>query len=162
MFVMEKSLGPGKLLAAALIIGIAISGQAGSGTPNDSGLVKVRSHYTMPETLDRLKKDIAAKGSTFFGEIDQASLAAANGIQTQPSTLLIFGNPALGTKFIIANPSAGIDWPVRLLVTQDANHQVWAEYNDFHWIARRHHIGDRAAFDKASEVIASITAQIEQ
>ncbi|MBS0641778.1 MAG: DUF302 domain-containing protein [Acetobacteraceae bacterium] len=163
MFVMEKSFGAGSLLAAGLIIGLAVSTQAGSASPDDSGVVKVRSHYAMNETIDRLKHDIAAKGITFFNQIDQSQLAAAAGITTQPSTLLIFGNPALGTQFIVANPSAGLDWPVRLLVTQDSSGQVWAEYTDFHWIARRHHIrtGD-AAFTKASEVIASITASVEK
>jgi uncharacterized protein (DUF302 family) len=163
MFVMERSFGAGSMLAAGLIIGLAITGRAGTVTSNDSGVVKVRSHYAMAETISRLRQDIAAKGITFFDQIDQSALAAAIGIETQPSTLLIFGNPALGTQFIRANPSAGLDWPVRLLVTQDASGQVWAEYTDFHWIARRHHIHDRdAAFNKASEVIASITTTIER
>src|SRR5438309_11996708 len=74
-------------------------------------------------------------------------------VKTQPSTLLVFGNPALGTQFITANPSAGLDWPVRLLVTQDATGAVWTQYTDFHWIARRHHIRNRdAVFNTASEV----------
>ena len=31
-----------------------------------------------------------------------------------PSTLLVFGNPALGIQFVTSNPVAGLDWPVRL------------------------------------------------
>ena len=38
------------------------------------------------------------------------------------------GNPPLGTQFITANPNAGLDWPVRLLLTQDESGQVWAVY----------------------------------
>jgi uncharacterized protein (DUF302 family) len=163
MFVVERSLGAGMLLAAGLTIGLSFAGRADTAVPSDSGVVKVRSHYTMNETIDRLKHNIADKGITFFTEIDQAKLAAATGIKTQPSTLLVFGNPALGTQFITANPSAGLDWPVRLLVTQDATGAVWAQYTDFHWIARRHHIRNRdAVFNTASEVIASITTSIEE
>ncbi|MFL5285155.1 MAG: DUF302 domain-containing protein [Rhodopila sp.] len=163
MFVVERSLGAGMLLAAGLAIGLSFAGRADTAVPSDSGVVKVRSHYTINETIDRLKHNIADKGITFFTEIDQAKLAAANGIKTQPSTLLVFGNPALGTQFITANPSAGLDWPVRLLVTQDATGAVWAQYTDFHWIARRHHIRNRdAVFNMASEVIASITTSIEE
>jgi uncharacterized protein (DUF302 family) len=62
---------------------------------------------------------------------------------------------------LTANPDSGLDWPVRLLVREDADGQVWAVYTDFGWIARRHGITDRAAeFAKASEVIASITASV--
>jgi uncharacterized protein (DUF302 family) len=78
-----------------------------------------------------------------------------------PSTLLLFGNPPLGTLFITSDPDAGLDWPVRLLVYQDANGQVWVVYTDFAWIARRHGIANRdKEFDMASEVIASITSTV--
>lgn len=127
----------------------------------ETGVVRTKSAYPMAETIDRLKKDVAAKGITFFTEIDQAKLAADAGIKLEPSTLLIFGNPALGSQFMTANPSAGIDWPVRLLVIEDKNGQVWTVYNDFGYIARRHHIKNRgAAFKMASEVIASVTSSV--
>ena len=129
----------------------------------DNGVVKGKSAYPMAETIDRLKKDVAAKGITFFAEIDQTKLAADAGIKLEPSTLLIFGNPALGSQFMTSNPQAGIDWPVRLLVIEDRNGQVWTVYNDFGYIARRHHIKNRgAAFNMASEVIASITSSVKK
>jgi len=31
-------------------------------------------------------------------------------MKLQPSVLLIFGNPPLGTQFITANANAGLDW----------------------------------------------------
>lgn len=129
----------------------------------NNGVVKGKSAYKMAETIDRLKKDVAAKGITFFAEIDQTKLAADAGIKLGPSTLLIFGNPALGSQFMTSNPQAGIDWPVRLLVIEDKNGQVWTVYNDFGYIARRHGIRNReAAFKMASEVIASITSSVQQ
>lgn len=130
-------------------------------TASAYGIVTVRSAYPFTETITRLKQDVAVKGLMFFQEVDQAKLAADAGITTQPSTLLVFGNPALGTQFITSNPQAGIDWPVRLLVFQDREGRVWAEYTDFAYIAERHAITDRnPQFKKASEVIASITSSV--
>jgi uncharacterized protein (DUF302 family) len=130
--------------------------------PVDDGIIKVRSAYQMAETIDRIRQDVVSQGITFFSAIDQAKLAADAGIALRPSTLLIFGNPALGAQFVTSNPVAGLDWPVRLLVYQDANGTVWTAYTDFAWIARRHHIGDRqAAFSKATEVIASVTSTVQ-
>src|SRR6476660_4348188 len=80
--------------------------------PND-GVVRVKSAYSFQNTVERLKRDIAAKGIRFFSEIDQAKLAADAGIKLNPSTLLVFGNPPLGTQFMTANPAAGLAWPVR-------------------------------------------------
>ena len=127
----------------------------------DDGLVKVRSAYSVDETIARLKQDVADKGIRFFMQVDQSKLAADAGIKLLPSTLLIFGNPPLGAQFMTSNPLAGLDWPVRLLVFQDEKGDVWTAYTDFAWIARRHGITDREAqFKTATGVIESITASV--
>jgi uncharacterized protein (DUF302 family) len=128
--------------------------------PGD-GVVRVKSAHGFQETIERLKKDIATKGIRFFSEIDQSTLAADAGVTLHPSTLLIFGNPPLGTQFMTANANAGLDWPVRLLVIQDKAGTVWTVYTDFAWIAARHGIVNRAEqFKMASMVIASITSSV--
>ncbi len=115
----------------------------------------------MDETVSRLKADIEKKGIKFFLAVDQSQLGADAGINLNRSTLLIFGNPPLGVQFLTSNPNAGLDWPVRLLVSQDAEGRVWAIYTDFGWIAKRHGISDREAqFAMASEVVASITSSV--
>ena len=128
-----------------------------------SGIVKVKSDYSFADTIARIKKDVADKGIRLFQEIDQQKLAADAGIKLRPSTLIVFGNPPLGTLFINANPLAGLDWPVRVLVLEDENGNVYAAYTDFGWIARRHDIkgADLDAFNKASGVIASITSSVK-
>ncbi len=137
------------------------SSGAMDGAAQGNGVVRVRSAYTHDETIARVKQDIADKGIMFFDAYDQQDLAASAGMPLQRSTLLVFGNPALGSQLIASNPSAGLDWPVRLLITEDESGQVWAVYTDFHHIARRHGIADRQmAFDTASGVIASITASV--
>jgi uncharacterized protein (DUF302 family) len=129
----------------------------------DDGVVRVKSDFPMAESIERVKADIAAKGIRFFNQVDQSALAKGAGIELRPSTLLEFGNPPLGTQFIAAKPEAGLDWPVRLLLTQDDNGTVWAVYTDFGWIARRHGITNRdQQFGMASRVIASITSSLRK
>lgn len=151
-----------RALKAATLASAAVAlSRPGAAATSDDGIVRVRSAYPMAGTIDRLKADIAAKGIRFFDAIDQQALAREAGIDLRPSTLLVFGNPPLGTLFLTSNPDAGLDWPVRLLVREDAEARVWCVYTDFGWIARRHGITDRAPeFAKATEVIASITASV--
>jgi uncharacterized protein (DUF302 family) len=145
------------LIVALFVIVFVSAARAG----NDDGIVRVKSAVPMAEAITRIKADIAAKGIKFFSEIDQSQLAADAGVKLRPSTLLVFGNPPLGTQFITSNPNAGLDWPVRLLLTQDDNGDVWAVWTDFGWIARRHNIRDRVAqFEMATKVVASITSTI--
>jgi len=156
-------------LCAAALLAASLPGCASQAKTNLAanpaasayGIVAVKSAHPFADTLTLLKADVAAKGLVFFQEVDQQKLAADAGIATRPSTLLVFGNPALGTQFITANPQAGIDWPVRLLVYQDQAGQVWAEYTDFAYIAQRHEISSRdPQFKMASEVIASIASSV--
>ena len=157
--------------ATCLLLALSIPGtgmaegvpQEAMPTVSDDGIVKVKSAYPMAESIARLKKDVAEKGIKFFLEVDQSKLAADAGIAIRPSTLLVFGNPPLGTLFMKANPLAGLDWPVRLLVFEDEKGDVWAAYTDFGYIARRHRIKgmDNEAFQKASGVIASITSSVK-
>ena len=145
------------VLLIFLVLSIASAARADS----DDGIVRVKSVVPMAEAIIRIKADIAGKGIKFFMEIDQSKLAADAGIKLRPSTLLVFGNPPLGTQFITSNPNARLDWPVRLLLTQDDNGDVWAVWTDFGWIAKRHNIRDRTAqFEMATKVVGSITSTI--
>ena len=146
---------------AGATLAFACLGAAHAQTVGPDGIIRVRSDYSVDETVARIRADIAAKGILFFQAVDQAQLAAKAGIKLRPSTLLEFGNPPLGAQFLTANPNAGLDWPVRLLITQDEAGTVWASWTDFAWIAKRHGITDRKMqFDTATGVVQSITSTV--
>lgn len=123
------------------------------------GVLRVKSAYGLDETIARLKADIAAKGIKFFAEIDQSQLGAAANIAIRPSKLILFGNPPLGVQFLSANPYSGLDWPVRMLVLEEADGSISVAWTDFAYVADRYSIANRAAqFAMASEVAASIAS----
>jgi uncharacterized protein (DUF302 family) len=157
-----------KFLAVLLLAGPAtilppVMTTAKAATPVESapaeGVIKQRSDYGFDETVTRLKADIAAKGIKFFDEIDQSELGAGANLPINRSKLLLFGNPPLGVQFLQSNPLAGLDWPVRMLVTQDDNGIVWVSWTDFRFVASRYKLEDRdAQIAMASEVSASIAS----
>lgn len=155
------------LLATAVLVtpgrhDAATAAETTGSAPQD-GIIATRSAYAMAETVDRLTGDIAAKGIRLFDVIDQAQLAKDAGVDLLPSTLIVFGNPPLGTLFLNAKAESGLDWPVRLLIFEDASGQVWTAYTDFDWIARRHGIGNRQEeFATARGVIASIVSSVAE
>lgn len=125
--------------------------------PVAEGILRLRSAHGVDETLARLKAAVDAKGVRFFGAIDQSDLGNDAGVSVGRSTLVLFGNPPLGLQFLQANPYAGLDWPVRMLVVQESDGSVWLAWTDFGYLARRYHITDRPAQLKmATEVAASI------
>ncbi len=156
-------------IAAAGITFVAVPSPATAAAPtavamprpaaNADGVLRLRSHHDVAETVAGVKAAVAAKGVRFFDAIDQAALGREAGLTVRPSTLVLFGNPPLGVQFLQSNPYSALDWPVRMLVVEDADGSVWLAWTDFAYIARRYHITNRAAqFKMASEVAASIAA----
>jgi uncharacterized protein (DUF302 family) len=124
-----------------------------------NGVIRIRSHQSFDATVAAIKADVAAKGIKFFDEIDQAALGAGADLKIRRSTLVLFGNPPLGVQFLQSNPFSGLDWPVRMLVIEDADGGVWIAWTDFAFIADRYAIKDRGEqFKMASDVAASIAA----
>ena len=106
------------------------------------GLVTLKSAYDVPTTLSRLTAAIVAKGATIFAIIDHADGAELAGLELQPTTLVIFGNPAAGTPLMQENQRAGIDLPLKALIWQDKS-AVFLTYNDPAWIAERHKLNGK-------------------
>lgn len=160
----KKNLAPifAIVLAAGSMTGIgALPARAVTpvATAPADGVIKLRSDYAFDETIVRIKVDIAAKGIRFFDEIDQQKLGAGANFPIGRSTLLLFGNPPLGVQFLQSNPLAGLDWPVRMLVTEDQDGSIWVSWTDFRFVANRYQLTDRdAQIAMASDVAASIAS----
>ena len=151
----------GLALAAAMAFGVAAAQSVHAATPVPAtaaeGVLVQKSDFGFDETVARLKADIATKGIRFFDEIDQSALGAGAGLPIGRSTLILFGNPPLGVQFLQSNPLAGLDWPVRMLVTEAADGSVSLAWTDFGFVQHRYGIsGKEAQLKMASEVAASI------
>ncbi|OYW21709.1 MULTISPECIES: DUF302 domain-containing protein [unclassified Sphingomonas] len=126
---------------------------------NADGVVRVRSSHGFDETVDRLKAAIAAKGVRFFDALDQQALGKEANLTIGKSVIVRFGNPPLGVQFLQANRYAGLDWPVRMLVVEEADGSVWLAWTDFAFMAKRYRITTQdAQFKMAAEVAGAIAA----
>lgn len=64
---------------------------------------------------------VEAAGASVAAVIDHAAGAKKVGMELPPTTLVIFGNPRLGTPLMQENQQIGIDLPMRVLVWQDGD-----------------------------------------
>jgi uncharacterized protein (DUF302 family) len=80
------------------------------------GIVRLESPYVFADTVRRLLAAFAEKGIKVFATIDQQAEAQAAGLAMPPTTLIVFGNPKAGTPLMLANPQAGVDLPLKVLV----------------------------------------------
>jgi len=108
----------------------------------DNGLVHLSSPHSVLETVTRLETVVREKGLTLFAQIDHSGEAAKVGLKMQPTKLLIFGNAKSGTPLMIATPTIAIDLPLKALVWQDTDDNVWLSYNSPDYLKQRHSLPD--------------------
>ena len=104
----------------------------------EEGIVKIPSHHSVDETVDKLKTILKSKGVTLFAVVDHSGEAEKVGMKMPPTKLLIFGSPKAGTPLMLAAPSAAIDLPLKILVAEDAQGKVWISYNSPEYLKERH------------------------
>jgi len=116
---------------------------AGAGAGASDGLVDVRSRFSVQETIDRYQAAVEKAGMKVFDRIDHAAGAAGVGLALRPTTLLIFGNPKVGSQLMLSDQRAGIDLPMKALAWRDAEGVVWLSYNPPAYLFGRHPISGK-------------------
>lgn len=120
-------------------------------------LITIESQYSVTETADRFEKIIKDKGLTFFARIDHAKNASGVDLQLNPTQLIIFGNPKVGTLLMQCQATVAIDLPQKALVWQDDDGKVWFAYNNPEHLKELHSMqGCDAVIEKISGLLAGL------
>lgn len=93
-------------------------------------IVRVSATGSVAEVMDRLEQAVAGAGATVFARVDHRAGAESVGTPIGASQLLIFGNPALGTPAMQADPLAGLYLPLKVLAYEDGDGAVWLVYEE--------------------------------
>jgi uncharacterized protein (DUF302 family) len=121
-----------KHVLARLAVSLAIFATAVTAHAAADGLITKPSRYSVKETVTRFEtavKEREAAGFTVFTEIDHAAAAKKFGLDMRPRTVIVFGNPKLGTPVMLKTPLLAIDVPPKALVWEDDEGKVWLSYN---------------------------------
>ena len=121
-----------RLGTLAMILGVMVLPLSAGAA--DQGLITKLSNYSVPETVERFENALKAKGFMIFAELDHAGAATKYGLDLRPRTVVIFGNPKLGTGPMQKFPTLGIDVPPKALVWQDDQGAVWLTYNSAEYL----------------------------
>jgi uncharacterized protein (DUF302 family) len=124
----------------------------------DDGLVTLESDADVDESVARVTDAIDENDALgLMAEVDHAANAETVDRDLPPTTVLIFGNPDLGTPLMQAGRTLAIDLPQKLLVMEREDGTVTVTYNDPAYLADRHGIdGETDRLDTVSGALASL------
>jgi uncharacterized protein (DUF302 family) len=123
---------------ALLFVVSVLSAPEALAVQKEEGIVKIPSHHSVDQTVDKLKTILQAKGVMLFALVDHSGEAEKVGLKMPPTKLLIFGNPKGGTPLMLASPSVAIDLPLKILIAEDSQGRVWISYNSPEYLKERH------------------------
>ena len=98
-----------------------------------------QSPLAFEETVAALQKILNSKGITIFATIEHHKAAEAVGETMQPATVLIVGNPKVGTALMQENPRFAIELPLKILIYEEGK-TVNIRYEKVAAIAKKYDI----------------------
>lgn len=106
------------------LVALFVAASTLAATAADGWIIK-QSASSVDETADKLVGAVEGAGATVFARVDHAAGAASIDAELAPMTLVIFGNPRIGTPIMQAAPAAGLDLPLRVLIwDEDGTTQI--------------------------------------
>ena len=117
-----------------------------------------QSPLAFEETVAALQKTLNSKGITIFATIEHHKVAEAVGESMQPATVLIVGNPKVGTALMQENPRLAIELPLKILIYKEGK-IVRIRYEKISAIAEKYHI--KQNFATAEKIDAAMRQLIK-
>jgi len=123
-------------------------------------LETVQSQNSQEASVAKLKKLIKEEDLTLFETIDHKANATAVKMDLKPETVVVFGNPKMGTVLMNCNPSMGLDLPLRILVSTNYEGITSFTYTNPEYWSLKHNIKDKNCLNiinKAAIALADLT-----
>ena len=124
----------------------------------NTGIVTKVSQQNFQETYEKLRLIISNNPNLkILLELDHQANAASVGLDLEPTKIILFGNPNLGTPLMKSGGFTGLDLPQKILVTE-LDGVVSISYNDPMYLKERHGIvGQDEILKKVSGALNKIT-----
>jgi uncharacterized protein (DUF302 family) len=126
-----------------LLIGLISFALVGCDTKKGTFLNTVESENDLPTAVAKLERLIKEQNLTHFSTIDHKENARKVEMNLKPETVVIFGNPRMGTVLMNCNPTMGLDLPLRMLFTTDYEGRTTITYTNPEYWSLKHNIKDK-------------------
>lgn len=129
-----------------------------SNPPAVVGFNYALSTKSFDETYTTLKTALEANENiSIVAEVNHQANATSVNLELNPTKVIFFGNPNLGTPLMQANQQAGLDLPQRILVYQDVNEDVYIGYNNTIYLSNRHGLDGVATLEMIATALSNLT-----
>ena len=128
----------------------------------ENSLVIKDSPYDFETTYNKLKNIISNNPNLkILLELDHSKNAALVDLNLNPTKIIMFGNPKLGTPLMQVSQTISIDLPQKIVVYQTNELEVKIAYNNPAYLKERHQLaGKDDVFKVISGALNTITDKV--
>lgn len=125
----------------------------------ETGIISKTSTLDFEATYAKLRGVIENNPNLkIIAELNHQANAASVGLELNPTRIIMFGNPNLGTPLMQNVQTIGLDLPQKILVSQDSEGIVIVSYNNPLYLKDRHGITNQEVIlNKIAGALDNIT-----
>lgn len=141
------------------------NGDSNSTTNRSKGIFieVVESRNSVKDGVDKFETLLDENGLSLFQIIDHAQNAKNVDLHILPETVVVFGNPKMGSLLIKCNPSMGMDLPLKMLFYSDYEGRNWVSYTNPEYYTLKHNIKDKQCLEiirKAHIALQTLASEV--
>ncbi|MBN6077528.1 DUF302 domain-containing protein [Aggregatibacter actinomycetemcomitans] len=160
-----------KVLALAIITALSTGNiQAAPNTVSESNqsvknsslyLKTFKSKYSAENTIAKIRQALNDKNIKIFTIIDHQAAAKEAGLSMPFSSVIVFGKPQIGTPMMIESPTLAIDLPLKALVWENNQGEIFVSLNKNEVIAEKHNV-TTGNIEKMNKLVKLITESVTE
>lgn len=141
------------------LVGLAL---VGCDSKKGTFINTVESQNDHASSVSKLENLIQTQGLTHFSTIDHQANAKNVNMNLKPETVVVFGNPKMGTVLMNCNPSMGLDLPLRMLFTTDYAGLTTITYTNPEYWSLKHNIKDKNCLNILNKAKVALQSLAEE
>lgn len=124
--------------------------------------IVTESRYDFAKTKETVLEFLKTKDLNVFSNIDHQSGAEKAGMKLGPSTLIIFGNPKIGTQLMQKDARFGLELPMKLHI-YEMNKKVFISHQDIIAVSRNYGLGEASqVLEKVSNMFKAMGLSVKK
>lgn len=123
---------------------------------DDNKLYLLEGQLPVAETVEKLERELAARGIPLFAKFDHAANAVKAGLNLRPTVVLVFGSPAVGTGLMQEDQSISLELPLKISIWEDAAGSTWLAFPRLHRLAADYDLAGYPTIQKMEELMKTL------
>ncbi|EMF1539225.1 DUF302 domain-containing protein [Campylobacter jejuni] len=115
-----------------------------------------KSKYHASELIKRVQQELKDRNLMIFAKFDHYQNALDVNLSLKTNTVIVFGNPVVGTYLMQENPMIGVELPLKILIWKDQNDETFIGYVNIKAKAQKYHIKNVILVNKIDSLIKDI------